>query len=681
MKKNLEIFIKILVFISFFVPLVVFPDSFIFPFIVPKILLFRSLTALMVFSYALLWYINPAEYRPKSTPLALALTLFVLSFGISTFAGVDPYHSFWDNHERMLGLFTIMHYLAYFFVITNIFKTWREWRLLFWIFLIAGSIAMFVGILQVGNPDLLLNQGNARVASTLGNSIYVGGYGLFLIFVAGLLLAKEKQLIWRIIAGLLAFLALLGMFYSGTRGSLVGFLVGIFGAVLLYGLVARVTVKRRIVLASLIAVSVLALGAAILWRNTNFVKQIPALGRVVNTSFADVKNSARWIAWEIAWQSFKEKPLFGWGPNNFFYAFNKHYNPKSLNFGYGETWFDNAHNIIMNTLAVQGGLGLVSYLAIFAIAIGMLIWAYRRNQTELYIMVFGSAFLLAHLAQNITVFENPTSYLYFMVWLAFVNRFGFIKKAEGAEPAVVVKSLRSISGGLVILVGLLAFAWVFVFNIQPARANMNTIAAMRAFSQDPQSGLPLVKTVLASNSPHIDDIRNDLTRIVASSIPNVYQKNGVEAALAMSKVATDALETNLDLHPMDIRIHILLAQIYRMRAEMTRKVQDAAMAESYLGLALNLSPKRQQLIYSLADIKSILGKNSDAEKLLIQAIVDNKTIAESYLRLASLYAGAKSPIQASNIIKDAVNNGVVFSADEQKSADQIIAAAATQVKK
>ncbi len=79
MKKKLEWLIKILIYATFFVPLVVIPGSFIFPFIVPKILLFRTLTSVMMAAFVILLCINWKEYKPKFTPITAALFVFLLS--------------------------------------------------------------------------------------------------------------------------------------------------------------------------------------------------------------------------------------------------------------------------------------------------------------------------------------------------------------------------------------------------------------------------------------------------------------------------------------------------------------------------------------------------------------------------------------------------------------------------
>src|SRR3989344_4102857 len=101
MKKYLEQIIVYLIYATFFVPLVVVPSSFIFPFIVPKILLFRILAICMFAGYLLLLSAAWREYEPKFTLLHVAVLVWLLSFTLSTVFGADAYHSFWDNHERM----------------------------------------------------------------------------------------------------------------------------------------------------------------------------------------------------------------------------------------------------------------------------------------------------------------------------------------------------------------------------------------------------------------------------------------------------------------------------------------------------------------------------------------------------------------------------------------------------
>ncbi len=679
MKQRILSAVKFLAYLTFFVPLLVLPTSFIFPFIVPKILAFRSLVELMIAGYVLLLFINWQEFRPKFSWLSLAVGAFFISFAISTFTGVDPYHSFWDNHERMLGLFTIFHYVAYYFICSSIFKTWDDWKKALKIFLVAGSLVMVVGIVQVANPNLLLNQGADRVIATLGNAIYVGGYGLFLLFVSSLLFITETNKFWKyaeVGTGLLAFL---GMIFSGTRGSILGLMAGIGFAMISYIVVLKNHPKTRKILAALVVLGIALIAVLYNYRETAFVQKIPAVNRAVRTSFTAIKASPRWVAWESAVKSWEERPVFGWGPNNFFYAFNKYYQPKSLQFGYGETWFDNAHNVIVNTLAVQGVVGLGSYLAIFLMAIAILFFAIRKKRLHIHIAVLGGAFLVAHLTQNVTVFENPTSYLYFMFWLAMVA--GLTSRPDETVNIDVSAKVKNeilvnkpVGLGALSVTTLFVVLVIFIFNIQPARANMKSLAALQYLTYQPETGLELMKEAIAFNSPHIDDIRGDLSRTVAQTLSaQPDAKLTKEKRLELFNLAHEALTINTQLHPYDIRNYLTLSQLGQIGYVLTNDPKYIAEYGNYLNEALTYSPKRQQIIYNVANFYLQTGRTEEGIKLLEDVLRDGPTVGESYWRLAYVYKLSGKTDKVKEVLDLAVQNKIVFDDQQQEIIRQISA--------
>ena len=633
--------------------------------------------------YALLLIVDFEEYKPKFTPINIAVFLFWLSFCISTFTGVDPYHSFWDNHERMLGFFTITHYVIYFYVCGAVLKTWSDWRLALKIFLIAGTGVMFVGFLQVGNPQLLLNQGSDRVASTLGNPIYVGGYALFLSAMAALLLAKEKTLHWRWILGAILALSFFGIFFSGTRGDMLALAVAIPLIIFLLAIALRGYPKAKIYLWSSLAVFVLIFSILYFNRQTDFVKSIPAVGRAINTSYSTIKASPRWIAWQIALQSWKDKPIFGWGPNNYFYAFNSHYNPRSLDFGYGETWFDNAHNIVLNTMAVQGTFGILVYLLLFAIAVMSLTIAYRKKHVDLTIFIVLSVYVISHLVENITVFENLTSYLYFMFVLAMISRLTLLPEKD--EKNQNVQANKNLSLGVVSVVGVTVFILIFIFNIQPARANMKSLDAIKMLNSNPPMALSSVEDAINFKSPHIDDIRSDISRSVVQIAYSLMQnqQTKIDFLKKILDVCYSELHKNTDLHPLDIRNQMTLSQMAQVMAQLNNDPIKIAEAENYLKDALDKSPKRQQLVYSLAMLQMQMGKTNEAAILLENTIKDNSKIAESYWRLAYVYKIVGDDKKVLEILQLAEKNGVVFTENENNIIAQIMAItpATTTVKK
>lgn len=667
-KSALESWLKGFIYSSFFVPLVVIPSSFIFPFIVPKVLAFRILVMLMLGAYSLLLISDWHVYKPRLTGLTLAILAFIASFTISTFAGVDSYHSFWDNHERMLGLFTILHYGVYFLVCTGICKDWTAWRRALRVFLGAGALVMIIGMIQVFKPTFLLNQGDKRIIGTLGNAIYMGGYGLFLMFVAALLFLKEEVRGWRIAYLIAGILGMLGMFFSGTRGSILGLVASLLFIVIGYVVTLKnqPRVRQGVAIAGIIGVIIA--GFLYGFRKTSFVTNLPAVGRVVNTSWEDFKESPRYIAWEIALKAWKEKPVFGWGPNNFYFAFNKYYNPRSLDFGYGETWFDNAHNIIVNTMAVQGTVGIITYLAIFLVAFLATLDAYRKGRIDRHIFIIGSAFLVAHLVQNVTVFENITSYLYFMFWIAMLNRLS--AKPQQFE---VVAGNKVVGTGWKVGVGVIILFLIVVTDIRAGQANHRSLQALRALNENPLEALPTIKeTYLIDYSPHVDDIRTDVSRAIIGLLASNAKDLGTEKTNEYFAATYSALQSTIALHPLDIRTHFMLSELLQNQALTTRDIRYMQEAETIIKQALTFSTERQQLIFTLSVIDLQLGKTQEALDELMKTKASNPRIGETYWRIAFIQKVSGKYAEAVKTIADARAAQAVFTPQDEQIIAQIL---------
>ncbi|MCF6276318.1 MAG: O-antigen ligase family protein [Candidatus Magasanikbacteria bacterium] len=655
MRKNIEQFLKLLILLSFFVPLVLMSSSFIFPFIVPKIVIFRSIVLLMFGSYLALLFSNWHRYKPKLTAINIAVFLFFLSFTISTFVGVDPYKSFWDNHERMLGLFTVGHYVIYYFIISSVFKDWLDWKLFLRLFLGAGLLVMFIGFIQKYlNVNFLLNGGSGRVSATLGNAIYFSAYGMFLFFIGYLLMIKEKtNNFWRYFAIVGMLFGFGGVFWGGTRSAFLGLTVGLFVMVLVYLLFLKKHKKIRLRLSALVIFGVLVLSSLFFFRQTDFVKNIPAVGRLMNVSLTGGTADTRIMAWGIAYESWKDKPIFGWGPNNYFYAFNKYYNPNFLDYGFGETWFDNAHNILMNTLAVQGAFGILTYLSLFIVSIIVLFRAYKKGDIDIHFFAVGTAFLIGHLVNNVFVFENPTSYLYFFFFLALLSA-----NSENKNVAENNKLNNDISVGLVVLVFSFIFIILYATNINPAKANKATLTAIKSIHNGDNPALQY-QNAIKIPSPHIDDIRADFSRAVVDKLGEYIKANRQEEVNELYNLVYEELSKNLELHPLDIRVHLQLANMTKQYMNPENK-QAFENVELLLEDALSKSPKRQQVQYVLAEIKIVLGKDEEAEQVLIDSLENNPKIEVGLLRLIALEQEMGKFEEGLKHLNYALDNGIVL---------------------
>ncbi len=621
--------------LAFLVPLLVFPQDYIFPFIVPKILFFRTIVLLMVFGYGLLLAIDRKRYMPRKAPLVFAVGAFLLSWLLSTIFGVDSYQSLWNNHERMLGLFTLLHFGAYFIVLSSVIRSRADWRFLERIFLAIGTLVMLLALRQKIDPEWFLNKGSSRVSATLGNPIYLSGYGLFTLALGVWMYvdAFKTNASYKLVYLITAFLGFLGIFMGGTRGTLLGLFAGLAVAFALilwkYRSVARV---RQVTIGALVAGCAL-LGVLFFFRQTEFVRNIPSIGPLLNTQLSEGTASTRLMAWGVAVDAWKVRPIFGWGPNNYYYAFNEFYRPEFLRFGYSETWFDNAHNVIMNTLATQGILGVGAYLFLFGAALFTIRKGFNDDRISFPLAVVFAGFTVAHFVHNLFVFENPTSYLYFFFFLALLMGLVYNvpeSSSQTTDRAAFPWAVFGVLGCVILLL-------IYSTDINPKRANQAALHAIQALYSSPTTALSSYKQALSIPSPHVDDIRNDVGRVIGEIVPQLIQAKQNELAKEMLSTAYSELEKNIVLHPRDVRARIQLATMAQLYAQYFNDATYIAKAETLLKDAIPYSPRRQQLAFALAPIEASLGKFAEAETLLQGAVEQDPQISEAWIRLLWLY--------------------------------------------
>lgn len=623
--------------LAFLVPILVFPQDYIFPFIVPKILFFRAVALLMVFCYGILLALNHARYTPKKEPLLYAVGAFLLSWLLSTIFGVDPYQSLWNNHERMLGLFTILHFGAYFFILSSVIRTRADWRFLERVALGTASVVMLFALRQKIDPEWFLNRGSSRVSATLGNPIYLSGYGLFTLALGVWMYvdAFKRNGRHNVLYLVGAFLGFLGIFMGGTRGTLLGLFAGIATAcVLVFWKYRFIPKVRRITVVSVLSISTL-LGVLFFFRQTETVRNIPSIGPLLNTELAEGTASTRLMAWGVAVDAWKAKPLFGWGPNNYYYAFNQFYRPEFLRFGYGETWFDNAHNVVMNTLATQGVFGVLAYLSLFGTALFVIFTkGVKERRISFPLAVIFTAFIVGHFVHNLFVFENPTSYLYFFFFLALLV--GRVREERETAPEQSL-SRQSFPWGVCVVLGCITILLIYSTDEHPKKANQAALHTIQELYTSPKTAFASYKQTLEIPTPHIDDIRNDVGRVISEITPQLIQAKQNDLAKEMLTLAYSELEKNITRHPRDVRARIQLATAAQQYAQYFNDGAYITKAETLLQEAIPYSPKRQQLAFSLASIKVGLGKFAEAEALLQGAVEFDPNIPESWVRLLWLY--------------------------------------------
>jgi hypothetical protein len=154
-------------------------------------------------------------------------------------------------------------------------------------------------------------------------------------------------------------------------------------------------------------------------KNTEFVKNNSILNRFTSISLTDPTALSRIFSAEIAWKSFLQKPIFGWGQENYEAAYVQNFNPEVLKYLPEDFYFDRAHNKPMEVLATNGIFGFLSYLSIFGIAFYFLNQLRKRQEWFLPSLAIGGC-LAGYFIQNIFLFDFHESYLMFFLVLAFI---------------------------------------------------------------------------------------------------------------------------------------------------------------------------------------------------------------------------------------------------------------------
>ncbi len=593
-----------LLFIIPFVGFILSPNLF-FPYITGKNLFFRLIVEIAAVLYALL-AIGEPRYRPKLSTITIAFLSFITVIFAADVFGVYPFKSFWSNFERMEGFFTHLHLFAYFVMLSAVFIEEKLWIRFFQTSLGASVIMAFISF------DLTKSQGG-RVFANLGNSTYLGIYMLFHVFFAALLITRliqrkgdlaAKWLIGLVYAGVIV-LNLYVLYKTGTRSAFLGLLFGAFIASVAFAFWEKHKGIRTLGVTALIAV-VLSMGALASFKDSDYVKNQPLLSRFAKLATFDSEGIQQLVAtegkgrlgiWGIAIQGFKERPILGWGQENFNYVFDKYYDPKIYD---QEQWFDRAHNVFLDWLIAGGLLGLIAYLALFGVAL-IMIWK-KRHHHESWGLLFSdkvllTALLVAYFIHNLFVFDSITSYILFFGVLAFID--ASHKKIESKyvkiEETANIMFLRVVSVGL----GIVS---LYYFTIAPYISASSLIQGLTFQSYAKQgAGERALKESLKSYEKAlsydgvvgIGEVREQFLLAAPQMIgaPEVSDEFKI-AYYNRLMLEIEKIKNNI---PPDARTNLLIGSFYA-------QIGQIDMATSSYEKALEVSPRKQTILMQLGSL-------------------------------------------------------------------------------
>ena len=621
--------IKLGTAIILFLPLLVYRPV-LYPYIFSKILAFQVIVEVIFVFWLFLAFYTKKKYKPNwKNPLVIALTAFMGILFLTSLTGVDFAKSFSSTQERMNGIVTLLHFYAFFIVLISIFKTKKDWKRIIWLSLICSFFVGLYGIGQKIGLEFLLKNKAARMSSTLGNPDFLGVYALLHVFLSGLLVFWSKRKLCKIFVVLFLLFNLSILFLTATRGAFVGFGASIIFA-LTYFIFSK-QFKRRGKFLSLILLLIIIGSSSFIYFNKSeeWMKKAPVVVRRL-TSISLKSNKSRLLSWQSGLQGFIQKPILGYGWENYDIVFNKNYNPWYLRTADSATWFDRSHNQLIDVLALTGIFGILSYLAIFGIVFWLLFKKIKLldNLKQKIPFILLILMFLAYFIQILFVFDTTAPLIIFYFSLALVyfltkDLFKRVQPEIEVKPGQVSKDEKNFPLPVLILLILIFLPWaMYKFNIEPFQQSKLGITAIHTSEVDLKSGLHWYEQALSKPCFTNPEVRVYLAKIVAEQ----YSKIDEETTIAELNIIGQATEMaikeykkSVQEHPLNVRHWLYLGQLYNLGVGYEKEYIQKA--DEALHKALELSPKRQQVYFELARVQLFLREYEKAIEILKQAVL------------------------------------------------------------
>ena len=612
-------------------PLIV-SNNFIFPYIHLKNIYFRSLTLILILT--LIWYllergkeINFYNY------IGYSLIGFILLQILASFFGVNIYNSFFGSWERMDGIWHLVLVVFYFFLLINTFKKERDWISLFRYALIPPLLVIIYGFLKNGF-EVFNNEWSA-----IGNSAFLSFYLLLNLGITGILYTIDKKNKWRIFYLVVIILNLIVIFLAASRASILGLFFGCMLGVLFY--LPKATKKFRLFSFSIFIIFIL-LSSLILWqKDSRIVQSINFLDRIAHISTEDYTTNNRLLVWQSGLQAFKEKPILGFGSENFFYGINRYYNASIT-----EQWFDKAHNFIVDYLVSSGIFGLLGYLVIFITA-SYYIWIIRRKNILLASVLF--SFLGAYLFTNLFVFDTLNTWLILMLFLAFITwcvKYGLEENIKAFDN----KKVHSNTYYNFIL-GITTFFIIFVgysIVVKPVYSNYLTAQAYRYSQEDFHKSLEYYDKAFELNTFGQKEGVLQMYRYSLSAIkaPEVT----IETKRDIFNETEEKILQYLARDDHNIQVRIALAQLYLAYGDFNSFYINESIG--LLESNIDDSPGRLDIYYILAQAYYLKGDTTSAIDYLEKSYIINNSVESVYENLMNIYSFTGNVTRLEELIEE-----------------------------
>jgi len=635
--KDINFYVRILIKLGLalilFLPLVT-DSNFYFPFIVPRNLLFRFIL-LIVFGLYMYLFFKDKQFRLKFNKAFIFFCAFVFVLTVASIFGGNFSFSFWSNFERMDGLLNWYYLIVYLVVLLGTLRNKGDWKQFFNISIVAAWLIAWYGLAQKLGWDqkltfIMPSTGDTRIASSLGNAAYVGSY-MFMHIVLSLYLLiitfMKKQLIsfktfWYVLS-LMLFVTVLVL--TQTRGAFLGLAVFLFLLVVFYLWFNRKKINTLYyIVAALLIGGILFVGLLFQQKESPWVNNVLLFKKITDVSLSDTTVESRLAIWQNSLKGYLDKPVLGWGEENFQYVFNKYFPTEIYHSINSEVWFDRPHNILIQHLIHGGIIGLGLYLAVFVYLIYALVKKYKKDQ-QWFFSFFWIAFLLSFLLHDMFIFDSINTNVSLYLILAFLFKVGISDRYKYVNLPIKSKDyIRAATITLLIAILSVVLVW------KPMQGNLYLMSALANVSKLKPASSAMVQV---ANKEFFDKAIADWQKSRDISFLGDKEKGEVlmrmfqgtvranylqaEDQMFMLGLTQEYLEEIANRYPHDVRQNMFLAYFYNILSGTNPDYaeKDVALLEQIKAWA----DQRPDVYTQLAHAYLLVGRIDDAKAAALRA--------------------------------------------------------------
>jgi len=582
-----------------FTPIVVTSNTLV-SLIIAKVTFIRLMIAIAWFALAIYLLTrernteNTLDWRFFKNPLFMSVFTFTILAGISTALAVNPYRSFFGTITRGGGYIHLLYMFAFLVVALLIFKR-QQWLQFFKMSLIAGAMVSTDAILSY------IQTGERAEGIFFSNPTFISAYLLFVILSALVVLVYENRRSWRRFSYVVLSSSLIGLVVSNTRSVVLGLVVALlvvsfYLAVNASGVSVRLRGRhigiRRLAIQLLIFMTIF--GAVFVLTPDSYVwKKIPGLDRFAELSTQAQTVQSRIVAAKISLASVNpanvgfQKFLFGWGPDNYNLAFNKHFDPSIQR--YEMRLFDRAHNEVLDVLVMNGLMGLAAYLFIWFFVFKAALTASLGGGDENKELLLRSSMMffgIAYFVHNLAFFDQISTYVPIFVFWGFSSHL-LQKERPEFDPRPINKLFVWIAPTL----GLFLLVFFYTTAFVPYMQMSKLTEGLRR--QNPTFIVEHLNKIASPFNYAQAEIRKKLVLVIADIINNPEVKPLVDRAWAL-------MEEIVSIEPLEPRNMEALALSYQTYGENSGSQELIKRAEGLLRRELELIPGRQETLFLLA---------------------------------------------------------------------------------